>query len=59
MEGFVYTSSIYINIGYLHIDLFSGDKYLFTAALPRGKYKEQKLTLGVCNSLDTFPCENL
>ena len=54
IEGFTYASSIYLSVGYYHIELSPGSKYLCTIVLPWGKYKYQNLPLRVCNSLNIF-----
>ena len=54
IEGFVYASYLYFNMGYYHIELSTGSKRICTIVLPWGKYKYQKLPLGVYNSPDIF-----
>ena len=54
IEGFVYTSSIDLNMGYYHIELSPGAKQLCTIVLPWGKYKYQNIPIRVCNSPDIF-----
>ena len=50
LDGFMYASSIYLNMGYYHIELSPEAKQICTIVLPWGKYECQKLPLGVCNS---------
>ena len=54
LEGFTHTSSIYPNMIYYRILLSPGEKKLCRILLTWGKYKYQKLPLGVCNSPDIF-----
>jgi hypothetical protein len=54
LEGFKYTTSLDLNMGYYHIKLSPDSKKLCTIILPFGKYKMQKLPMGLCNSLDIF-----
>ena len=50
LQGFMYASSLYLNMGYYHIELSPGAKHIFTILLSWGKYEYQKLPMGVCNS---------
>ena len=54
LEGFMYASSLDLNMGYYHIELSPGAKHICTVVLPWGKYKYQKLHMGVCNRPDIF-----
>ena len=54
LEGFKYTTSLDLNMGYYHIKLFPFSKKLCTMGLPWGKYEYQKLPMGLCNSPDIF-----
>ena len=49
-EGFMHLSSLELNMGYTHIQLSPRSKYLFTVVLQWGKYKYQKLPMGLFNS---------
>ena len=53
-EGFKYVSSLYLNMVYLHIELYPRSKQLYTIGLPQGKYEYQKLPMGVCDSPEIF-----
>ena len=39
LERFTYVPSLYLNMGYYHIELSPGDKHLCTIVLPWGKYE--------------------
>ena len=54
LEECMYASSLFLNMGYYHIELSPGSKDLCTIILPWGKYECQKLPMGVCNSLNIF-----
>ena len=54
LEGFQYATSLDLNMGYYHIELSPFSKTLCTIVLPWGKYKYQKLPMGLCNSPDIF-----
>ena len=54
IEGFMHESSLDLNMGYYHIELSPRAKKLCKIILTWGKYKYQKLPLGVCNSPDIF-----
>ena len=54
LEGFTYAPLIYLNMGYYHIELSPGAKHICTIVLPWGKYKYQKLTMGVYKSPKIF-----
>jgi hypothetical protein len=52
LEGFKYATSLYLNMGYYHIELSPHSKRLCTIILPWGKYEYQCLPMGFCNSPD-------
>ena len=52
LEGFKYVTSLDLNMGYYHIKLSPNSKQLCTIVLPWGKYKYQRLPMGLCNSPD-------
>ena len=54
LEGFKYTTSLDLNMGYYHIELSPNSKKLCTIVLPWGKYEYQHLPMGLCNSPDIF-----
>ena len=54
LEGFKYATSLDLNMGYYHIELSPHSKQLCTIVLPWGKYKYQRLPMGLCNSPDIF-----
>ena len=54
LEGFMHASSLYLNMGYYHIELSPGYKHIYTIVLPWGKYKYQKIPMGVYNSYYIF-----
>ena len=54
LEGYTYPSSLYLNIGYYHIELSLGSKQICAIVLPWGNYYYQKIPMGVCNSPDIF-----
>ena len=54
LEGFIYASSLDLNMGYYNIELTPGAKKLCTIVLLWGKYEYQKLHMGVCNSPNIF-----
>ena len=54
LEGFKYAMSLDLNMGYYHIKLSPNSKRLCTIVLPWGKYKYQRLPMGLCNSPDIF-----
>jgi RNase H-like domain found in reverse transcriptase/Reverse transcriptase (RNA-dependent DNA polymerase) len=54
LEGFKYTTSLDLNMGYYHIELSPHSKQLCTIVLPWGKYEYQRLPMGLCNSPDIF-----
>ena len=54
LEGFQYTTSLDLNMGYYHIRLSKQASNLFTIILPWGKYRYKHLPMGVSNSPDIF-----
>ena len=54
LESFQYTTSLYLNIGYYHIQLSENASNLCTIILPWGKYWYKRLPMGVANSPDLF-----
>ena len=50
----MYASSLYLNMGYYHIEISPGYKHIYTIVLPWGKYKYQKIPMGVYNSYYIF-----
>ena len=55
LECFKYANSLDLNMGYYHIKLCPFSRKLCTIVLPRrGKYENQKLPMGLCNSPDIF-----
>jgi hypothetical protein len=54
LEGFKYTTSLDLNMGYYHIELSPDSKKLCILVMPFGKYEMQKLPMGLCNSPNIF-----
>ena len=54
LEGFMYATSLDLNMGYYHIELSPHSKRLCTIVLPFGKYEYQRLPMGVAGSPDIF-----
>ena len=54
LEGFRYGTTIYLNMGYYHIQLSAKSKELCTIFTQWGKCKYQQLPMGLCNSPDIF-----
>jgi Reverse transcriptase (RNA-dependent DNA polymerase) len=54
LEGFLYTTSLDVNMGYYHIELTPFSKSLCTIMLPNGYFEYQRLPMGLCNSPDIF-----
>ena len=54
MEGFTYVSSLDLNMGYYHIELSPGSKWLCTIVLPWVQYEYQELHMLVFNSPNIF-----
>ena len=54
LEGFMYATTLDLNMEYYHIELSPGSKKLCTLVLPWGKYEYQVLPMGLSNSPDIF-----
>ena len=54
LEGFMYATSLDLNMGYYHIELNPTSKRYCTIVLPFGKFEYQRLPMGLCNSPDIF-----
>ena len=54
LEGFQYTTSLDLTMGYYHLELSAKTKELCTIVLPFGKYEYQQIPMGLCNSPDIF-----
>ena len=54
LEGFLWATSLDLNMGYYHILLTPNASRLFTVVLPWGKYEYLRLPIGLCNSPDIF-----
>ena len=54
LEGFLYATSLDLNMGYYHILLTPNAARLCTIVLPWGKYEYVRLPMGLCNSPDIF-----
>ena len=54
LEGFLYATSLDLNMGYYHILLTPNSARLCTIVLPWGKYEYVRLPMGLCNSPDIF-----
>jgi hypothetical protein len=54
LEGFMYATSLDLNMGYYHIELTPASKALCTIVLPWGNYEYRCLPMGLCNSPDIF-----
>ena len=54
LEGFIYVTSLDLNMGYYHITLTPFSQRLCTIVLPWGKYSYQRLPMGLKNSPDIF-----
>jgi transposase InsO family protein len=54
LEGFMYATSLDLNMGYYHILLTPYASTLCTVVLPWGKYEYLRLPMGLCNSPDIF-----
>ena len=54
LEGFMYATSLDLNMGYYHILLTPNASRLCMVVLPWGKYKYLRLPMGLCNSPDIF-----
>jgi transposase InsO family protein len=54
LEGFMYATSLDLNMGYYHMVLTPFSSRLCTIVLPWGKYEYCRLPMGLCNSPDIF-----
>ena len=54
LEGFMYATSLDLNMGYYHILLTPNASRSCTVVLPWGKYEYLRLPMGLCNSPDIF-----
>ena len=54
LEGFQYGTSLDLNMGHHHLELSKHSKELCTIVLPFGKFKYQRIPMGLCNSPDIF-----
>ena len=54
LEGFMYATSLDLNMGYYHILLTPFARRLCTVVLPWGKYEYCRLPMGLCISPDIF-----
>jgi len=54
LEGFMYATSLDLNMGYYHIVLSPDARKICTIVTPFGKYEYQRLPMGLCNSPDVF-----
>src|SRR6478752_4343376 len=54
LEGFMYATSLDLNMGYYHLLLTPNASRLCNVVLPWGKYEYLRLPMGLCNSPDIF-----
>ena len=54
LEGFLYATSLDLNMEYYHILLTPNLSKFCTVVLPWGKYEYVRLPMGLCNSPDIF-----
>jgi hypothetical protein len=54
LEGFTYGALLDLNMGYYHIKLDDASKEMCTITTQWGKYKYQRLPMGLYNSADIF-----
>ena len=54
LEGFMFATSLDLNMGYYHILLTPEASRLCTVVVPWGKYEYLRLPMGLCNSPDIF-----
>lgn len=54
LEGFMFATSLDLNMGYYHILLTPNASRLCTVVVPWGKYEYLRLPMGLCNSPDIF-----
>ena len=54
LEGFMFATSLDLNMGYYHLSLMPNVSQLCTLVLPWGKYEYLRLPMGLCHSPDIF-----
>jgi hypothetical protein len=54
LEGFMYGTSLDLNMRYYHIELDDAAKEMCTITTQWGKYEYQRLPMGLCNSANIF-----
>ena len=54
LEGFMFATSLDLNMGYYHTLLTPNASRLCTVVVPWGKYEYLRLPMGLCNSPDIF-----
>jgi hypothetical protein len=54
LKGFLYATSLDLNMGYYHIRLTPESLSYCTVIFPWGKYEYLRLPMGLCNSPDIF-----
>ncbi len=54
LEGFLFATSLDLNMGYYHILLTPNASRICTVVLPWGKYEYIRLPMGLCNAPDIF-----
>ena len=54
LEGFRYSTSIYLNVVYYHIQMRKNTNSVCTIIPPWGKYRYKRLPMVVSNSPDIF-----
>ena len=54
LEGFLYATSLDLNMGYYHLELSPKLRELCTIVLPFGKFEYQRILMGLCSSPDIF-----
>src|SRR5687768_14225212 len=54
LEGFMFATSLDLNMEYYHLLLTPKASRLCTVVLPWGKYEYLRLPMGLCNSPDIF-----
>ena len=54
LEGFMFATSLDLNMGYFHLSLMPNASWLCTVVLHWEKYEYLRLPMGLCNSPDIF-----